>query len=60
MKIPGSLKFTFPVFRTGIILPPSDYDSWLLGHIIFTPETGADSELECGTICGMIGVEIDA
>jgi biotin carboxylase len=42
-----------------IILPPSDYDTWLLGHIIFRPEAGADAESECETICEKIGVEID-
>jgi biotin carboxylase len=42
-----------------IILPPSDYDTWLLGHVIFRPEAGADVESECETICEKIGVEID-
>jgi len=42
-----------------IVLPPSDYDSWLLGHIIFRPDADADAESECGTICEKICVEID-
>ncbi len=42
-----------------IMLPPSDYDSWLLGHIIFRVEAGADAESECGIICAKICVEMD-
>ena len=42
-----------------IMLPPLDYDSWLLGHIIFKPVALADFESECRTIKGKIGVEID-
>jgi biotin carboxylase len=43
-----------------IVFPPADYDSWLLGHVIFRPKTGVDLESECRTICEKIKVEIDA
>ena len=30
-----------------VVLPPGDYGSWLLGHVIFRPAPGLDVEAQC-------------
>jgi biotin carboxylase len=30
-----------------VVLPPVDYDSWILGYLIFSPESGRAIELQC-------------
>ena len=39
-----------------VLLPPEDYSSWLLGHVIFHPAPGLDVEAQCGEI--LEGVKI--
>lgn len=41
-----------------IKMPPDDYDSWLLGHIIIEPVTDVDLERECQSIIEKVLVEI--
>jgi len=60
LEDPGVLEVHFPRHPGHeIILPPADYDTWLLGHIIFSPASGADPESECNTLCKRIIVEIE-
>ncbi len=42
-----------------IVLPPDDYDTWLLGHIIFAPHQQPDVETQCRTLMGMLKIEIE-
>jgi biotin carboxylase len=41
-----------------IRMPPADYDSWVLGHIIFSPTEGTDLEAQCDEIVEKIFIEI--
>ncbi len=43
-----------------IRMPPEDYDSFLLGNIIFTPENGMDVMKECSRLLDGITIEIEA
>jgi len=43
-----------------IQLPPKDYDSWLLGHVVLTPCGTEDPETEALSILNRIHVSIDA
>jgi biotin carboxylase len=42
-----------------IEMPPSDYDSWVLGHIIFEPEGGKNLEEQCRELSGEMVVEVE-
>ncbi len=42
-----------------VILPPADYDSWLLGHFLFTPSLGADPISECDILSKKVIVQIE-
>lgn len=39
-------------------LPPEDYDSWLLGYLIFAPHDGSDVETQCRELLEKIIVEV--
>ena len=41
-----------------IKLPPADYDSWLLGHIIFEPYVDTDPEEQCRALVEKLIVEV--
>lgn len=41
-----------------ISLPPEDYESWLLGYIIFIPLVGVDIDFQCNEILDRIHMEI--
>ncbi|MGD8846022.1 MAG: ATP-grasp domain-containing protein [Desulfobacteraceae bacterium] len=41
-----------------ITLPPADYESWLLGHIVFAPDASADVAVQCNNLLDKIGVEV--
>lgn len=43
-----------------IRMPPEDYDSFVLGNIIFTPENAMDLMGECRRLLDMIDVEIES
>ena len=43
-----------------VTLPPEDYDSWYLGHIIFVPDAGRDVEEQCRELEQLLIVEIEA
>lgn len=43
-----------------IRMPPEDYDSFLLGNIIFTPENGMDLMSECSRLLDGLAVEIES
>ncbi|MBF0200036.1 MAG: ATP-grasp domain-containing protein [Desulfamplus sp.] len=47
--------------KTGhiITLPPLDYDSWNLGHIIFKPSKFVSCEEQCKALLSMLDVEIE-
>ena len=46
--------------KTGhtITLPPHDYDSWILGYVIFTPDEDVEIERQCNTLRESIQMEI--
>jgi biotin carboxylase len=41
-----------------ITLPPADYDSWLLGYIIFVPDSEPETKRQCMEILQSIHMEI--
>lgn len=41
-----------------IRMPPADYDSWLLGHIIFKPHKDPDPATQCAEMLKQITVEV--
>jgi biotin carboxylase len=43
-----------------IRMPPEDYDSFLLGNIIFTPQNGMDLMSECSRLLDILTVEIES
>lgn len=43
-----------------IVLPPEDYDSRVLGHVVFQPSEAQDLEDECREIAGKLQVEFEA
>mgnify|MGYP001049147160 CR=1 FL=1 len=43
-----------------IKMPPADYESFLLGHIIFNPSEKADIEDECNWLMDKVLIEIEA
>ncbi len=43
-----------------IRMPPEDYDSFVLGNIIFTPENRIDPKSECRRLLDMLTVEIES
>jgi len=42
-----------------IRMPPADYDSWLLGHIIFEPQKNPGLATQCAELLGQITVEVE-
>ena len=42
-----------------IKMPPEDYDSWLLGHIIVEPDGQGELEAQCRTLIDKLVVEIE-
>jgi hypothetical protein len=42
-----------------IKLPPDDYDSWLLGHIIFEPDAVGEAASQCRELLEKLDLEID-
>jgi biotin carboxylase len=42
-----------------IEMPPSDYESWVLGHIIFEPASGNNLEEQCRELSEKIAVEVE-
>jgi len=43
-----------------ITLPPEDYDSWLLGHVIFIPDEKPTVEMQCAALTDKIEIAIQA
>jgi biotin carboxylase len=41
-----------------IVLPPADYDAWMLGHVIFAPDDATDINIQCSSILNRIVVEM--
>mgnify|MGYP001105507187 CR=1 FL=1 len=42
----------------GITLPPKDYDTWILGHVIFQPDSISNFDLEGGEIAAKLKVRM--
>ncbi len=42
-----------------IKMPPDDYESWLLGHIIFAPDADREAESQCLDLLAKLIVEIE-
>ncbi|MEW5993306.1 MAG: ATP-grasp domain-containing protein [Candidatus Zixiibacteriota bacterium] len=42
-----------------IITPPDDYDSWVLGHVVFEPEPGASLRKQCNEISEKISINVE-
>jgi biotin carboxylase len=41
-----------------ITLPPADYDSWLLGYMVFAPDDKTDVTTQCSALLDRIPVEV--
>ena len=41
-----------------IVLPPEDYNSWMLGHVIFEPRSEADLGIQCEEIRDQITIDV--
>ena len=53
---------TIHLIRQGghqVTLPPEDYDSWYLGHLLFVPEAGRDVEEQCLELRRLLTLEIE-
>ena len=42
-----------------VALPPEDYDSRILGHVVFEPSSRRDTERECVEIAGKLVIEME-
>jgi biotin carboxylase len=42
-----------------VTLPPEDYDTWLLGHVVFTPDRRAAIEKQCRDLADTVRVELE-
>lgn len=42
-----------------IKMPPEDYDSWLLGHVIFVPDVAGSVESQCLALLDKLIVEVE-
>ena len=42
-----------------IRMPPADYDSWILGHIIFSPDALGDLEEQCRQLLNQVIVKVE-
>ena len=42
-----------------IRMPPVDYDSWVIGHILFEPDPGAAVNVQCRQLLAKIVVEVE-
>lgn len=42
-----------------IKIPPADYDSWLLGHVIFKPHRAPDLAIQCAEILKQVIIEVE-
>ena len=40
-------------------MPPEDYDSWLLGHIIFEPDVDSPVQAQCLALIDKLIVEVE-
>ena len=56
-----SIKEIFLKFEVGheIILPPEDYDSWILGHVIFEPTGSMPLIEECKSLLDKIYIQVE-
>jgi biotin carboxylase len=43
-----------------VVLPPEDYDSWYLGHVLFIPDNDKDVEGQCHAMRRRLSVEMEA
>lgn len=42
-----------------ITMPPQDYDSWTMGHVIFEPDAFTEIELQCALVNEMLGMVVE-
>ena len=42
-----------------IKMPPEDYDSWLLGHLIFEPDSGMNAAAQCHSLLEKLVIELE-
>ncbi|MFH1688042.1 MAG: ATP-grasp domain-containing protein [bacterium] len=42
-----------------ITLPPQDYDSWLMGHLVFEPAENQSHEQQCADLGGRISFDVE-
>ena len=38
--------------------PPEDYDAWLLGHLIFVPDSNGDVAAQCQALCDKLTIQV--
>jgi len=55
------IKEVYLKYRAGheIVLPPEDYSSWILGHVIFEPLARQNINKQCDEILGKITIEVE-
>ncbi len=56
------VKETFVKRRPGhkIVMPPDDYDSWILGHVIFEPQPNDRLPEQCESITDKVTVSVES
>jgi biotin carboxylase len=42
-----------------VVMPPADYDGWVLGHILFRPSAGTGQAYQCRELLSLLEIEID-
>ncbi len=42
-----------------VMLPPDDYDSWMLGHVIFEPSSGSSLDEQCKSMRSLISIKLE-
>jgi hypothetical protein len=38
--------------------PPTDYDAWLMGHVIFVPDPNEDVAAQCRDLCDKLAIRV--
>ena len=43
-----------------VTMPPDDYESWYLGHVLFVPDPQPDVEAQCEEVARLLAVDIES
>ena len=57
----GRVKMVHLIRQGGhqVTLPPEDYESWYLGHLLFVPEAGRDVDEQCLEVQRLLTLELE-